>query len=150
MQPVAGRGDRLRGMLISRQPHLGALPGLEVLSPVEVMGSIELLTISKATVCSEGDPTNRFNIILPWLRSLPASSKLRESSTTKPSSYLIAKGLLTLPMGTVNKAWNREYINMEEFLPTPRSLRLAELTRPAVSLQESLVGALNYPATEGT
>ena len=32
---------------------------------------------------------------------------------------------------------------MEEFLPAPRSLRLAEQAKPAVSLQESLVGAFS-------
>lgn len=32
---------------------------------------------------------------------------------------------------------------MEEFLPAPRSLRLAEQGKPAPSLQESLVGVFN-------
>ena len=92
---------------------------------------------------------SRFSTILPLLMSLPASSESRESSTTKPSRYLIAKGLPTLPMRTVEKAWNREYVDMEEFLPAPRSLRLAEQARPAMSLQESLVGALNqFQATQ--
>ena len=42
-----------------------------------------------------------------------------------------------------DKIWNLEYVDMEEFLPVPRSLRLAEQGKPAPSLQESLVGAFN-------
>ena len=81
--------------------------------------------------------------------SLPPSSELKEISMTKPARYLIAKGLPTLPMRTAEKAWNMEYIDMEEFLPASRSLCLAEQTRPAVSLQQSLVGALNqFQATQ--
>ena len=81
--------------------------------------------------------------------SLPASSELRESSTTKTSHYLIAKGLSALPMRTVEKAWNKEYVDIEEFLPALWSLWHAEQARPAVSLQESLVRALNqFQATQ--
>ena len=61
----------------------------------------------------------------------------------KPSRYLVAKGLPTLPMKTVEKAWGGEYVDMEEFLPVPQSLRLAEQVKSAVSLQETLVGAFN-------
>ena len=50
MEPTADGGDRLQGMLISCQPHIGALPGLGVLPLVEGMGSIGFLTISEATV----------------------------------------------------------------------------------------------------
>ena len=120
-----------------------------MLPTAEVMGSIGLPIIPETTVRTEVDPTNRFNTILSLLMSLPASSEPRESSTTKPSRYLIAKGLSTLPIRTIEKAWNREYVNMEEFLPAPRSLQLTEQARPAMSLQESLVGALNqFQATQ--
>jgi hypothetical protein len=40
---------------------------------------------------------------------------------TKPSRYLVAKGLPTLAMKLMEKIWNLEYVDMEEFLPTPRS-----------------------------
>ena len=46
-------------------------------------------------------------------------------------------------MKLAEKAWNLEFIEMEEFLPAPQSLRLAEQGKPALSLQDSLVGALN-------
>ena len=46
-------------------------------------------------------------------------------------------------MKLVDRIWNLEYVDMEEFLPAPRSLRLAEQGKPAPSLQESLVGAFN-------
>ena len=44
---------------------------------------------------------------------------------------------------TVEKAYNLEYVDKKEFLPAPRSLRLAEQAKPAVSPQESLVRAFN-------
>jgi len=47
-------------------------------------------------------------------------------------------------MKLVEKAWNLEYVDMEEFLPAPRSLRLAEQGKPSSSLQESLVGAFSH------
>ena len=63
---------------------------------------------------------------------------------TKSARYLIAKGLPTLPSKVVEKAWNGEYVDMEEFLPAPRSLRIAEMGKPVPSLQESLVGAFSH------
>ena len=48
------------------------------------------------------------------------------------------------------KVWSGEYIDMEEFLPAPRSLRLAEQSKSASTLQESLVGALHqFQAAQG-
>ena len=49
------------------------------------------------------------------------------------------KGLPTLPMKLVEKV---EYVDMEEFLPAPRSVRLAEQSS-AATLQESLVEAFS-------
>ena len=66
-----------------------------------------------------------------------------DKAVTKPARYLVAKGLPTLPMKLVEKVWNLDYVDMEEFLPTPRSLRLAEQGRSSTSLQESLVGAFS-------
>ena len=57
--------------------------------------------------------------------------------------YLVAKGLPTLPCKQVEKVWGLEFVDMEDFLPAPRSLRLAEQGTAAPSFQESLVGALN-------
>ena len=62
---------------------------------------------------------------------------------SKPSRYLVAKDLSTLPMRLVEKAWYLNYVEMEEFLPAPRALRLAEQGRASTSLQESLVGAFS-------
>ena len=72
---------------------------------------------------------------------MPAET--REKGELKPSRYRVEKGLPTLPVKLVEKAWNKEYVDMEEFLPTPRSLRLADQARTSSSLQESLVGALS-------
>ena len=46
-------------------------------------------------------------------------------------------------MKLVDRIWNLEYVDMEEFLLAPRSLRLAEQGKSAPSLQESLVTAFN-------
>ena len=74
----------------------------------------------------------------------------KDKTDPKPLRYLIAKGLPTLPMKTVEKVWSGEYIDTEEFLPAPRSLRLAEQRKAASTLQESLVGALNkFQAAQG-
>ena len=86
---------------------------------------------------------NPFASIIPLLASLPGPSEPRDKAESKPSRYLVAKGLPTLPMKLVEKAWNLEYVDMEEFLPAPRSLRLAEQGKPSSSLQESLVGAFS-------
>ena len=46
-------------------------------------------------------------------------------------------------MKLVDKAWNKEYVDMEEFLPTPHSRHSAEQGRTTCALQESLVGAFS-------
>ena len=55
----------------------------------------------------------------------------------------MAKGLPTLPVKLVEKVWNKQHVDMEEFLPIPHSLRLAGQTRTSSSLQETLIGALS-------
>ena len=75
---------------------------------------------------------NPFAAILPLLASLPGVSGGGEQA--KPARYLVAKGLPTLPRKQVEKVWRLEYVDMEEFLPAPRSLRLAEQGKPS-SLQ---------------
>ena len=80
-----------------------------------------------------------FASILPFLTALTLTADPKE----KALRYLVEKGRPTLPMKLVEKAWNLEFVEMEEFLPAPRSLRLAEQGKPALSLQDSPVGALN-------
>ena len=89
----------------------------------------------------ESAAPNNLAAIIPLLNSVPAET--REKGELKPSRYLVAKGLPTLPVKLVEKAWNKEYVDMEEFLPTPRSICLADQARTSSSLQESLVGALS-------
>ena len=92
---------------------------------------------------------NTLSSVLTFLTSLLLASGTGEEAGAKPSRYLVAKGLPTLPLKVVERVWMMEYIEMEEFLPTPRSLQLVEQGRPVPSLQESLVGALNqFQATQ--
>ena len=65
-----------------------------------------------------------------------------EKAEVKPARYLVAKGLPTLPRKLAEMVWRLEYVDMEEFLPVPHSLRLAEQGKPS-SLQDSLVGAFD-------
>ena len=82
-----------------------------------------------------------FSAILPFLTQWPREA---DSADPKPSRYLVAKGLPSLPIKVVEKAWRLEFVDMVDFLPTPRSLRLAELgSHSQSSLQGSLVGAFN-------
>ena len=67
--------------------------------------------------------------VIPLLTFMPQSADRNDKGEPKPSRFLVAKGLPTLPMKLVDKAWNKEYVDMEEFLPTPHSLRLAEQRR---------------------
>ena len=69
---------------------------------------------------------NPFTAILPLLTAIPQGPEPKD----KPTRYLVAKGLPTIPTKLVEKVWSLDYVDMEEFLPTP-------------SLQESLVGAFN-------
>lgn len=89
----------------------------------------------------EAAAQNTLAAILPLLTTLPTERK--EKGAPKPSRYLVAKGLPTLPVKLMKKVWNKEYVDTEEFLPTPRSLHLVDQARTACSLQESLVGALS-------
>ena len=84
-----------------------------------------------------------FAPLIPWLTSLSANASHGEKQEPKSARYLVAKGLPTLPTKLVDKIWNMEYAEMEELLPAPRSLRIAEQSAPSHSLQESLVGALS-------
>ena len=79
----------------------------------------------------------------PGLTSVSSSGTQLEKAEMKPARYLVVKGLPTLPTKLVEKVWNLEYVEMEEFLPMPRVLRRVEQGNPSYSFQDSLVGALN-------
>jgi hypothetical protein len=52
-------------------------------------------------------------------------------------------------MKVVERIWDLEFVVMEDLLPAPRTLRLAEQAAKPSSLQESLFGALNqFQATQ--
>ena len=132
-------------------PCLGTPWPLGALPPASVTEGIGLPTMAKSPERPALDSGNNpFSSILPLLMSLPTGGEPKDKTDPKPSRYLTAKGLPTLPMKTVEKVWSGEYVDMEEFLPAPRSLRLAEQGKSASTLQESLVGALNqFQATQG-
>ena len=89
------------------------------------------------------DQKNPFASLIPWLTAFSSSGTQQEKAESKPARCLVAKGLPTLPTKLAEKVWNLEYVEMEEFLPKPRTLRIAEQGNPSCSLQDSLVGALN-------
>jgi hypothetical protein len=75
--------------------------------------------------------------------------RLNQGRPPEPKLYLVAKGLPTLPMKVVERIWDLEFVVMEDLLPAPRTLRLAEQAAKSSLLQESLVGALNqFQATQ--
>lgn len=86
---------------------------------------------------------NALSTILPLLSALPLQAEPLEKTEAKPARFLVAKGLPTLPTKLVEKAWALQYIDMEEFLPAPRSIRMAEQAKLTPTLQESLVGAFS-------
>ena len=90
-----------------------------------------------------GETGNLFSTLIPWLSSFSTTNGKKDSTDQKVSRYLVAKGLPTLPMRVVERIWNLEFVEMEDMLPSPRTLRLAEQEPSARSLQDSLVGALS-------
>ena len=88
--------------------------------------------------------SNPFSALLPWLTSISASTDKMDSSVTKATRYLVATGLPTLTMRVVERIWSLEFVEMEDLLPAPRSLRLAKQGASPKSLQDSLVGALSH------
>ena len=73
-----------------------------------------------------------FASLIHWLTSMSASDSQQEKIEPKPARYLVAKGLPTLPTELVEKVWNFEFVAVEEFLPAPRSLRIAEQGAPPI------------------
>ena len=103
---------------IGTSRELGSLP------PLTAVGGLGLAT-SEETPPNQPETgavgTNPFAAILPLLTSLPGSMEHADKAVAKLAQYLAAKGLPTLPMKLVEKVWNLDYVDMEEFLPTPRS-----------------------------
>ena len=85
-----------------------------------------------------GEVVNPFVVIIPLLTTLPGSFNQSEKADAKSSRYLVAMSLPMLPSKFVGKVWNRDYVDMEEFLPAPCSLRIAEQGN-SPPLQDSLV-----------
>ena len=83
--------------------------------------------------------SNAMAAIIPLLSALPATDP-KEKSESKPPRYLVSKGLPTLPLKLVEKVWALDFVDMEDFLPTPRALRLVKQQSSTASLQESLGG----------
>lgn len=133
-------------LIISRsgsQRELGNMPQAGVLQ------GLGLETMDNPGQQQQEGQNNPFAPLIPWLTSLSAGGNQPEKMEQKPARYLVAKGLPTLPTKLVEKVWNLEYVEMDEFLPSPRSLRIAEQGNSSHSLQDSLVGALNeFQATQ--
>ena len=73
-----------------------------------------------------GESASSLSSLIPLLSSIAADRSGLDKPEAKPARYLVAKGLPTLPTKLVEKVWNFEFVEMEEFLPTPRALRIAE------------------------
>ena len=133
-------------LIISRsgsQRELGNIPQAGVLQ------GLGLETMDNRGQQQQEGQNNPFAPLIPWLTSLSAGGNQLEKMEQKPARYLVAKGLPTLPTKPVEKVWNLEYVGMDEFLPSPHSLRIAEQGNSSHSLQDSLVGALNeFQATQ--
>ena len=82
---------------------------------------------------------NPFASLIPFIAGLEGTKHPTEPT---PNRYLVAKGLPTLPVKLTERVWNLEYLDMEEFLPAPQTLRITEQKSAPVSLQDSLVRAL--------
>ena len=135
---IAGDSIHPRRSLTSHYPHCIGTRQLGALPPAEAFQNLGLSVFPTSGGDKQLDSgVGSFASIIPLLTSLPLGGDSREKGDTKPSRYLVAKGLLALPTKLVNRIWNLEYVDMEEFLPAPQSLRLAEQGKPAPSLQES-------------
>ena len=94
--------------------------------------------------------SNPFSALLPWLMSISATTDKKDSSEPKATRYLVAKVLPTLTMRVVERIWNLEFVEMEDLLPAPRSLRLGYI--PQISPGQPSRGfepLPGPPATQG-
>ena len=91
--------------------------------PGEVLRGLQIRTMEEKSPAENSTPEggNPFSALIPWLTGISGGVSQSEKTEPKPSRYLVAKGLPTLPMKLVEKVWNLEYVDMEEFLPAPRS-----------------------------
>ena len=124
-------------------PRLGELGSLP---PPDKVGALELSEMGETSgqqPPTEKEALNPFASIIALLTAFPGPPEAGDKAEPRPLRYLVEKGLPTLPTKLVERVWNLEYVDMEEFLPAPRSLRIAEQVRSSASLQESLVGAFS-------
>ena len=122
--------------------QLGKVPSAEALM-VLGLGSFPGEQGEQQQRAAALDTASALTSIVPLLTAFSGTSEPQEKAESKPSRYLVAKGLPTLPTKLVDKVWNLEFVDMEEFLPAPRALRIREQGKPAPSLQDSLVGAFS-------
>ena len=97
------------------EQDLGSVPTREA---VQNLG-IQTMEDKPPAESSASEGNNPFSALIPWLAGISGGSSQLEKAESKPSRYLVAKGLPTLPMKLVEKVWNLEYVDMEEFLPAP-------------------------------
>ena len=141
---TAGDSTHPRRSLTSHYPRYIGTRQLGALPPADVIQNLGLSVFPTSRGNKQLDSgVGSLASIIPLLTSLPLGGDSREKGDAKSSRYLVAKGLPTLPIKLVDRIWNLEYVDMEEFLPAPQSLRLAEQGKPVPSLQESLVWAFN-------
>ena len=81
------------------------------------------------------ESSNPFTSLIPWLTSMSANGNQLEKPESKPTKYLVAKGLHKFLTMLVEKVWNLEYVGMEEFLPAPRALLTSDQSNPSHSLR---------------
>ena len=105
--------------------QLGTLPATATLKrlglPIEEAGG-------SGGAPAAGPTTNPLAAILPLLMSDLATPQPRAGRV------MVVKGLPALPAKVVEKAQALEFVEMEDFLPAPRTLRLAEQGKGSLSL----------------
>ena len=130
-----------RRSLTSHYPHCVGMRQLGPLPPADAIQNLGLSVFPTSGGDKQLDSgVGSLASIIPLLMSLLLGGDSREKGDAKPSCYLVMKGLPTLPMKLVDRIWNLEYIDMEEFQPAPRSLCLAEQGKPAPSLWKTWLG----------
>ena len=138
-------GPRSQSKGLSPWPSLGTSRPLGSSPPLDAIRSLGLPAAEEQPPSSPesgaGDLTP-FAAILPLLASLRVGWRREDGG--EACEIPGSQGATNTPpeTGGEAKVWRLEYVDMEEFLPVPRSLRLAEQGKPS-SLQDSLVGAFD-------
>ena len=97
--------------LIAGDVQLGVIPSGEVVKGLGLQVLAE-----KGDQLTEMSRAAQSNLaaILPLLTVLPQTGEKNDKGETKPTRYLVAKGLPILPMKLVERAWSLDYVDMEE------------------------------------